>query len=152
MAEIIVYTLIAGILITAIKKSNDNSNNKKISYNLLIRDLIVNHNMSNLKWNKNIKLTDDLNGIEIGYDNGYLLLSNNNPIILCLANKKISLDTYDTIEARNNILQILNNLIINKLNLNSDELFIINKLLVLLISYNNNSLFKKYLKINPNLT
>lgn len=151
MSEIIVFTLIAGIIITFIRNSNDKSNDKKISYNLLIQDLILNHNMSNLKWNKNIKLTDDLNCIKIGYDKGYLLLSNNDPIILHLENKKISLETYDTNDAHHSILQILNNkLIINKLNLITDELFIINKLLILLIHYNDNSLFKKYVKVSNN--
>ena len=135
MDSIILLSIFGGLFYYGFNSNdnkNNNKNNNKITYTYLIKDMMGNHNISQNEWRKNLRITKDLNGFAIGSDEGYILISNNDPITLCIGTKRISLDTYNISEALNKILQIINKDIIIE-NISNNEMFIINKLLVLLI-------------------
>ena len=121
------------------QKANSNQDLTKKSYKYLVNDLMDHHGMSQTKWNKNIRINKTSDGIGIGSDEAFILVSDSKPIKLYIGKSKYPLNTWDTNEAVNKLLELIKSDKLNKEDQNK-----VTKVLDLLLKYKNYYFFKKY--------
>ncbi len=121
------------------KNSNSNQELTKKSYKYLVQDLIDNHGMSQTKWNNNIRINKTNDGIGIGSDEAFVLISDSKPIKLYVGKSKYPLNTWNTNEAVDKLGEL-----INSDKLNKEDKVKVTKVLNLFLKFKNYYFFKKY--------
>ena len=139
MLPLTLLAAIATILFLNYDQLDDNQELTKKSYKYLVLDLLDHHGMSQTKWNKNIRINKTNDGIGIGSDEAFILLSDSKPIKLYVGKSKYPLNTLNTNEAVDKLGELINS---DKLN-NEDKIKV-TKVLNLLLKYKNYYFFKKY--------
>ena len=112
---------------------------KNKTYKHLVTDLMSHHNIDQLKFNKNIRISKTKDGFGIGSNDGFVHVSDSKPIKLYIGDKKYPLNTYDTNEAVEKIKEM-----ITSDKINQEEKKKITTVLNLLLKYKNYYFFKKY--------
>lgn len=120
------------------QKQTSNQELKK-SYKYLVQDLLDHHGMSQTKWNNNIRINKTSDGLGIGSDEAFILLSDSKPIKLYIGKSKYPLNTWNTNEAVDKLGEL-----INSDKLNKEENVKVTKVLNLLLKFKNYYFFKKY--------
>jgi hypothetical protein len=120
--------------------SVEKPNTEKKTFKYLVNDLIDHHGMSQTKWNNNIRINKTNDGIGIGSDEAFILLSDSKPIKLYVGKSKYPLNTWNTNEAVDKLGEL-----INSDKLTKDEQAKVTKVLNLLLKFKNYYFFKKYL-------
>jgi len=145
MLPFALFGIIAAFLFMNLDKSDEiinknlDENSIKKTYKFLVNDLINHHGMSQTKWNKNTRINKTNDGFGIGSNDAFIHVSDSKPIKLYVGKNKYPLNTYDTNEAINKLMDL-----IKSDKLNQDEKNKVTTVLNLVLKYKNYYFYKKY--------
>ena len=138
MIPITLLGLLAGFLFF---NNINNQTKPTFSYKTLIKDFIDNHKITMYEWNNNMRITKDKLGFGIGSDDAFVVISDNKPVTLFLDRVEKSLETHDSNEAINKLIEM-----IKSGELNENDKKRVTRVVDLMLKFKDYYYYNKYLK------